>query len=130
MPLEKGSSKETVSRNIATERRAGKPEDQAVAIAMRTAGKSKSDAEGMSSAGAKRMKFGNVTIEEKSSKYVVQGKEYDDYSEAKRAANAARSDAGPPIPADYATKLDAAEKAMVRLGSRMDAVLSKKAVVR
>jgi hypothetical protein len=44
MPLEKGSSKEVVSRNIATERNAGKPEAQAVAIAMKTAGKSRSDA--------------------------------------------------------------------------------------
>jgi len=34
MPLEKGSSKETVSKNIATERESGKPEDQAVAIGM------------------------------------------------------------------------------------------------
>ena len=33
MPLESGTSQATVSRNIATERRAGKPEDQAVAIA-------------------------------------------------------------------------------------------------
>lgn len=45
MPLEKGSSKEVISRNIATERNAGKPEDQAVAIAMRTAGKARTDAE-------------------------------------------------------------------------------------
>ena len=34
MPLETGSSKEAISKNIATERGAGKPEDQAVAIAM------------------------------------------------------------------------------------------------
>jgi hypothetical protein len=38
MPLEKGSSREVVSRNIATEREAGKPEDQAVAIALKEAG--------------------------------------------------------------------------------------------
>lgn len=44
MPLEAGSSRAVVSRNIATERRAGKPEDQAVAIAMRKAGKSYHDA--------------------------------------------------------------------------------------
>jgi hypothetical protein len=43
MPLEKGSSQAAISRNIATERRAGKPEDQSIAIAMRTAGKSKHD---------------------------------------------------------------------------------------
>lgn len=168
MPLEKGSSQEVISRNIATERHAGKPEKQAVAIAMRTAGKEKSDAEGMSSAGARRMRFGNVTIEMKGDKYVVQGKEYGDYDEAKRAANAARSDAmsheevdarvkkfkralenreitaheyeallkglsevarfdaGPPIPADYSTKLDAVEQGIVRLGSRMDAYGAKR----
>lgn len=37
MPLERGTSEATVSRNIATERAAGKPEKQAVAIAMNTA---------------------------------------------------------------------------------------------
>jgi hypothetical protein len=41
MPLEEGSSKEVISRNIATERRAGKPESQAVAIAFSEAGKSR-----------------------------------------------------------------------------------------
>ena len=41
MPLMKGSSREAISRNIATEREHGKPEDQAVAIAMSEAGKSK-----------------------------------------------------------------------------------------
>ena len=34
MPLESGSSKEVISRNIATEIRHGKPRDQAVAIAL------------------------------------------------------------------------------------------------
>ena len=33
MPLESGSSQATISKNIATERRAGKPEKQAIAIA-------------------------------------------------------------------------------------------------
>lgn len=41
MPLEKGKSKAAISHNIATERKAGKPEKQAVAIAMSEAGKSK-----------------------------------------------------------------------------------------
>jgi hypothetical protein len=43
MPLEKGSSQETISHNIATERHAGAPEKQAIAIAMNKAGKSRGD---------------------------------------------------------------------------------------
>lgn len=39
MPLKKGSSPETISANIEAEREAGKPQAQAVAIAMRLAGK-------------------------------------------------------------------------------------------
>jgi len=39
--LEKGKSKGAISRNIRREIHAGKPQKQAVAIAMSTAGKSK-----------------------------------------------------------------------------------------
>lgn len=39
MPLLKGRSKATVSANIKTEMSAGKPQKQAVAIALNTAGK-------------------------------------------------------------------------------------------
>lgn len=41
MPLEKGSSRETIGRNIETEMSHGKPQKQAVAIALKEAGKSK-----------------------------------------------------------------------------------------
>lgn len=39
MPLKKGKSKKVISQNIRTETAAGRPHKQAVAIAMRTAGK-------------------------------------------------------------------------------------------
>jgi hypothetical protein len=44
MPLEAGSSRESISHNIATERHAGRPEKQAIAIAMSKAGKAKDSA--------------------------------------------------------------------------------------
>ncbi|CAG4912950.1 MAG TPA: DUF6496 domain-containing protein [Paraburkholderia sp.] len=40
MPLKRGTSKETVSRNIKTETKHGKPHKQAVAIALNQARKS------------------------------------------------------------------------------------------
>jgi hypothetical protein len=41
MPLKSGSSKKVISQNIRTEMKAGRPQKQAIAIAMSKAGKSR-----------------------------------------------------------------------------------------
>lgn len=41
MPLKSGKSKKVISQNIRTEMAAGRPQKQAVAIAMRKAGKAR-----------------------------------------------------------------------------------------
>lgn len=56
MPLKKGTSKAVVAANIKTEMKAGKPQKQAVAIALKTAGKSKPSMAAPKMAAMKMMK--------------------------------------------------------------------------
>ena len=44
MPIKKGYGKKTVSKNIKTEMKSGKPQKQAIAIALSTARKAKTKA--------------------------------------------------------------------------------------
>lgn len=48
MPLKQGYSRKSVSQNIRTEMAAGKPQKQAVAIALNTARKAKAKSKGKS----------------------------------------------------------------------------------
>jgi hypothetical protein len=87
MPLREGSSREAVSQNIRTEMRAGKPQKQAVAIAMRTAGKARKDAEPSEIQKAYN-RWQNAAMKMKPSEYAEEMKK-----EYERLKNEQRSDA-------------------------------------
>lgn len=46
MPLKKGSSKKVISQNVKNEMKSGRPQNQAVAIAMNKAGKMRKKGKG------------------------------------------------------------------------------------
>jgi len=56
MPLKKGSSREVIASNIATEENAGRPHRQAVAIAMNKAHSGKALAKGLGKMGSRNAK--------------------------------------------------------------------------
>jgi hypothetical protein len=62
MPLKSGSSDKAVSQNIKTEMAAGKPQKQAIAIAMKKAGRSNQESMGRT-AGARHTRERDECIE-------------------------------------------------------------------
>jgi hypothetical protein len=76
MPLVKSASKKAVGENISTEQKAGKPHNQAVAIALSVQDKAKKRKNTIQSAYAKHMKSSEETGETKKESKKTEMSEY------------------------------------------------------
>jgi hypothetical protein len=142
MPLKEGSSKSAVSQNIRTEMQAGKPQKQAVAIAMSKAGKSRGDAIERSAEHWKKMaewaerkcneasRFGNnEPWGEKNLRY-YQNKmsewlgEY--YKALRKESKGDDSEAPPPPPKSNAEKVGAVQERLDKIQKRFDAMCARR----
>jgi hypothetical protein len=91
MPQVKGKSKKAIARNIRTEMHAGKPQDQAVAIAMSKAGKSNKARTKTGSASVSKVNAGRRGTSTGSRRGAVPGKAV---SAAHKSSNANRTKTG------------------------------------
>ncbi len=122
MPLESGSSRAAISHNIATEMKAGKPQKQAVAIAMNKAGKSRKDAD-------ERLFEVKVKINGETKLRYIKAASADEamdkvnrYSSSNKAVSAKPADANKTWRRGDGDRLDAACQAMDALTAACDAL--------